>query len=275
MQTVSSGRPLELSANAQRVLGALAEKEMTVPDTYPLTSNAIVTAANQTTSRFPVMDLSHEEVMAAVHDLRIEHRLVRMLPSGSGSRVDKFRHVLEDRLGLTRPEKAIIAVLLLRGPQTLSEIKTRTQRMYDFADIATIDGVLDRLCDPTLVADPSEQTDARDSGMLRTASTAGAVVTLPDGYNRTWPSPLVVRLERQPGQHEPRVMHLLGGEVDAETIATEGTGPLRAPASSSTSTTGATASAHQTDLMDRVAVLESEVAALREEFAALKNALGA
>jgi uncharacterized protein len=275
MQTVSSGRPLELSAHAQRVLGALAEKEMTVPDTYPLTSNAIVTAANQTTSRFPVMDLSHEEVMAAVHDLRIEHRLVRMLPSGSGSRVDKFRHVLEDRLGLTRPEKAIIAVLLLRGPQTLSEIKTRTQRMYDFADIATIDGVLDRLCDPTLVADPSEQTDARDSGMLRTASTAGAVVTLPDGYNRTWPSPLVVRLERQPGQHEPRVMHLLGGEVDAETIATEGTGPLRAPASSSTSTTGATASAHQTDLMDRVAVLESEVAALREEFAALKNALGA
>ncbi len=257
---------MQLSPNAQRVLGSLAEKEMTVPDTYPMTVNALVTAANQTTNRFPVMDLSQDEVMQAVNDLRVEQRLVRLIPSGACSRVDKYRHVLEDRLGLSRPEKAILTVLLLRGPQTLGEIKIRTQRMHDFADLSAIDKVLDRLADPTQVADPSEATDARDTGILRTASTSGAVTTFPDGYARTWPSPLIVRLPRQPGQHEPRVMHLLGGEVDASSVAMEGPSSPRQGGQTSTASL---------ELADRLSTLEAEVAALRIELQTLRDALGA
>jgi uncharacterized protein len=253
---------LHLSPNAQRVLGSLAEKEMTVPDTYPLTINALITAANQTTNRFPVMDLSTDDITAAVTELRVEHRLVRLIPSGAGSRVDKYRHVLEDRFGLSRPEKAILAVLLLRGPQTLGEIKIRTQRMHDFVDLGAIDQVLDRMADPTQLADASEPTDARDTGILRTASTSGAVTTFPEGYARTWQSPLIVRLPRQPGQHEPRVMHLLGGEVDATSIAMEGPSSPRQGGQTSTSSA---------ELADRVSTLEAEVASLRIEIQSLRD----
>ncbi len=257
---------MELSPIEVRVLGCLIEKELTVPDTYPMTINAILTAANQSTNRFPVVEFSTPDITAALTQLKIEHRLVRVLPSGAGSRVDKYRHVLEERLNLSRPEKSVLSILALRGPQTVSEIKARTQRMHDFSDLAGVEQVINRLCDPTVLADSEEPTDARDMGMLRSASTTGAVTTLPDGYVRPWPGPLVVRLNRQPGQNEPRIMHLLGGAIDELTLA-------RDLSSQSHSTSAPTGSASL--LTDRVAALEAEVQNLKISLEQLRQDLGA
>ncbi len=258
--------PMELTAEEVRVLGCLVEKELTVPDTYPMTINGLITAANQSTSRFPIMNLAVGNVTTALNGLKVEHRLVRVIPSGAGSRVDKYRHVLEERFGLSRPEKAILGVLALRGPQTIAELKTRTQRMHDFADTQAVERVIDRLCDPTLNADPEDPTDARETGILRTASTSGAVSTIKEGYARPWPGPMVVRLGRQPGQHEPRVMHLLGGPVDEANLAREMAMPSQLSATAPVSGSAA--------LTERVTTLETEVSALREALNDLRRELG-
>ncbi len=259
---------MSLTPAEVRVLGCLVEKELTVPDTYPMTINGLITAANQSTNRFPIMDLSASDVTEALNRLKIEHRLVRVIPSGAGSRVDKYRHVLEERLMLSRPEKSVLSVLALRGPQTVGELKGRTQRMHDFADLAGVERVLDRLADPTLLADPEEPIDARETGMLRSASTSGAVTTLKEGYVRPWSGPLVIRLSRQPGQHEPRVMHLLGGPIDETTLAREMSAGVSNAAAGTSS--GVTAG-----LVDRVSSLEQEVAALRQTVDDLRRELGA
>lgn len=252
---------MHLSAEQIRVLGCLLEKEMTVPDTYPMTLNSLVTACNQSTSRNPVMTLSANEVMTALDGLRVEHRLVRILHSGAGSRVDKFKHVVEERLGLSRPEKAVMCVLALRGPQTLAELKTRTERMHDFAGPEAVDRVIDRLADPTIGADPEEPTDARDSGILRFGNSGPA---LPEGYARLWDSPMVVRLGRLPGTKEARVMHLLGGPVDESTLALDVAAPRHSP-SGPTGSSG---------LAERVQQLEADLAALRAEFDAFRSQFG-
>ena len=244
---------MQLMPAQVRVFGCLLEKEMTVPDTYPMTLNSLVTACNQQTSRSPVVSYPASEVSAALDRLRTEHRLVRVLFSGAGSRVDKFRHIAEERLGLSRPEKAVLCVLALRGPQTLSEIKARTERMHDFADVDGIERVLDRLCDPTLDADPDEPSDVRDSGMLRAAANGPE---LPAGHRRPWDGPLVVRFDRQAGQKEARVMHLLGGPVDASAWRDDdAAGRGHTPSGSGAA-----------GLADRVTQLEAELAALRTEF---------
>jgi uncharacterized protein len=261
---------MQLSPIAVRLLGCLAEKELTVPDTYPMTVNALLVAANQVTNRFPICELSTQDVIAGLGELKGEHRLARMIPSGAGSRVDKYRHVLEDRLGLSRPEKAVLTVLTLRGPQTVAEIRARTNRMHDFPDQAAVERVLERLSDPTQAQDPTEPSDARQTGMLTTASTAGAVTSLREGYARTWSGPLIVRLDRQPGQNEPRVMHLLGGEVDAGSLAVESGSPTRV-----VSTGAAAANSAAAELTERVEHLEATVARLEAELQALRTDLGA
>jgi uncharacterized protein len=265
-----------LSPADVRVLGCLIEKEMTVPDTYPMTINGLITAANQSTNRFPIMNLSVADITDALTRLKVEHRLVRVLPSGAGSRVDKYRHVLEERFGFSRPEKAILGVLAVRGPQTVAEIKARTQRSYDFADLASVEGVLDRLADPTIPPDTHEATDARETGMLRSASTSGAVVTIKEGYARAWPGPFVVRLGRQPGQHEPRVMHLLGGPVDETTLAREmaSLGTMTHSGPGTGSATGTGTGSPMAGLTDRVAALETEVGDLRQIVDDLRRQLG-
>jgi uncharacterized protein len=263
---------MQLSAAAVRILGSLAEKEMTVPDTYPMTANALVVAANQSTNRFPVMELSLDDVNVAITELKTEHRLVRFLPSGAGNRVDKYRHVLEDRLGLTRPEKAVMAVLALRGPQTVAELRARTTRMHDFADQASLEQIIDRLCDPTQVSNQEDPTDSRPSGMLHMASTAGANTSLREGYARSWDGPLVIRLPRQPGQVEPRIMHLLSGEVDVSSLVLEGQAVSR---TSSTGSAGSAVSSAVSDLTERVVSLEATVAGLQAELHQLRTELGA
>ena len=242
-----------LSAIELRVLGCLIEKQMTTPDQYPLTLNALVTACNQTTNRDPVVNYGNTMVTEGLDGLRTDHKLVRVVHSGAGSRVDKYRHVVDERLLLTPSEAAIMALLMLRGPQTLGELKARTERLFPFDDLNAVDAVLDRLGDPTVSPDPLEYPTRSDAGMLRFGT---ASVELPDGYARPWPGPLVQRLSRLPGQKEARVAQLLGGPVDLEALTAS---PTAAPGSDGGS------------WRERVGVLDNEVARLNDRMEELSR----
>ena len=155
----------QLTAEEARVVGALAEKQLTTPQYYPLTQNALVSACNQSNNRDPVVSYDVDTVEATVTSLR-EKGFARIVHPGSGSRVTKYRQVLDEALGLDQRELALICVLLLRGPQTLNELRSRTERMADFDGVAAVQHDLDRLAE----REP----------------------------------PLVVRLGRRPGQREER-----------------------------------------------------------------------
>ena len=170
---------LTLNAAELRVLGALIEKGTTTPEYYPLSLNALVNACNQKSSRDPVMEMTEAEVRTALFDLE-QLGLVRVL---SDARVSKFEHLAYGKLSLNRPETAVLGLLLLRGPQTVAELRARAERMYAFDDTAAVTAVLERL-------------SAREQ-------------------------PLVVQLARQPGARESRWMHLLGGSVENATVAGE------------------------------------------------------
>lgn len=165
---------LRLAADEQRVLGCLIEKQLSTPDNYPLTLNALINACNQSTNRDPVVVLDEAAVQAALDELR--DRQVVWFVGGAG-RVTKFDHRLADSFGLSVQELAILAELLLRGPQTAGELRNRSGRMYAFQDLAEADAVLAVM----LEADP----------------------------------PLVARLPRQPGTKETRYAHLLGDLPEA------------------------------------------------------------
>jgi len=181
---------LVLTPVEARVLGSLLEKERTVPATYPLTMKALVSACNQTSSRDPLMDLSETDVEAAVDVLKA-HKLVRKVLPSHGNRSVKYRQVAVETLTVDEPQRAVLTVMLLRGPQTPQELKTRTDRLHAFADAEAVEEVL---------------TDM-----------AG------------WGDPLVRLLPRRPGQRDARWDHLLSGEPDLS--APEPTSPVRtAPA---------------------------------------------
>ncbi len=174
-----------LTAVEARVLGSLLEKERTVPSTYPMTLNGLTSACNQTTSRDPVMELSEAEVEAGVDRLKAEDLARKVLPT-PGSRVVKYRQVAQDALTVDDPQRALLTVLLLRGPQTPQELKTRTERIHPFADAEEVSAVLDDM--------------------------AG------------WGEPLVRLLPRKSGQRDARWAHLLAGEP-SETTAPAGAAP--------------------------------------------------
>jgi uncharacterized protein YceH (UPF0502 family) len=155
----------------QRVLGALLEKQVTVPTTYPLTLNALRAACNQTSSRDPVMDLDERTVETTARALR-DRGLLRIVWADTGRRTLKYHQGLAEVLGLADDERALVTVLLLRGAQTPGELKARTERLHAFADKADVEACLQRL--------------------------AGRV------------EPLVRQLERRPGQQDNRWAHLLG-----------------------------------------------------------------
>jgi len=169
-----------LTPEQQRVLGALAEKEATVPDTYPMTLRGLQAACNQSNSRDPVTDHDEATIERTLDELKALG-LVRFVYPSHGARTTKYRHVLHERLRLEPPELALLTVLLLRGPQTVNELRSRTERAHAFAGADEVVAALEGL-----------------------ASRA---------------EPLVVHLPRQPGQKETRWMHLLGGEVDVEALA--------------------------------------------------------
>jgi hypothetical protein len=174
---------MELTPEEIRVLGCLVEKEATTPDNYPLSTNALVNACNQTTSRDPIVHYVERDVDQVMLALR-EAGLARTV-RGDGQRVHKHKHILGDALGIDRPSLALLSVLMLRGPQTAAELKSRTER-YD----AGLD------------------TDATEQRLQMLAARD---------------EPLVRLLPRRPGEREARWVHLLGGEAAAEAAAASAT----------------------------------------------------
>ena len=142
---------MDLTPVEQRILGCLLEKQRTTPDGYPLTLNALRLACNQATNRDPVVDYDEAELRPALERLS-RARLIRFA-SGHGSRVAKYRHLADEALTLQHDEQAIVAVLLLRGPQTPGELKLRGDRLHAFADLEAIHATLDTLAARGLVRD--------------------------------------------------------------------------------------------------------------------------
>ena len=171
-----------------RVLGSLLEKQRTTPEAYPLSVNALRLACNQSTNRDPVVDYDEPAIVASLE--RLHRRGWTRLTSGAGSRARKYRHLLDQALGLGREELAVLCVLMLRGPQTLGELKQRAERLHPFPDLAATEAALERLIERDLVA----------------------------------------RLERRPGQKEQRYAQLLGGETHGEPSAMAASAPPGAPA---------------------------------------------
>src|SRR5580698_1752293 len=126
-----------------RVLGALLEKDITTPEYYPLTVNALQNACNQKSSREPIVNYIEETVVEALASLQYKGLVLRI--SGSGHRVEKYSHRLGEVLNLGRREQAVLAVLMLRGPQTVGELRGRTERMHSFADLEEVEHVLESL----------------------------------------------------------------------------------------------------------------------------------
>jgi len=162
---------IELDAVEQRVIGTLLEKERTVPDSYPMTLNGLRTACNQTSGRDPILSLTEAEVQVALDRLR-PRGLTRVLHPSHGARQPKVRQVVDEVLTLSNGERAVLTLLLLRGPQTPGELRSRAERLHAFGSLAEIDGTLGGLAN-------------RDE-------------------------PLVRELERRPGQKEQRWIHRLG-----------------------------------------------------------------
>jgi uncharacterized protein len=140
--------PVEL-----RVLGCLIEKQRTTPDQYPLSLNALRLACNQTTNREPVVDYDEGTIRAALD--RLGDRGWTRLASGPSSRAAKFRHLLDDALQLTPSQLAVLAVLMLRGPQTVAELRTRSERLYPFSSAEDVSATLSRLAERALVVEGS------------------------------------------------------------------------------------------------------------------------
>ena len=172
-------RPLSLLE--LRVLGVLIEKAHTVPDSYPLSLNSLTLGCNQKTARDPVLNASEEQVQASVDALRA----LSLVFETSGSRVTRYEHNLGRALGLPSQSVALLAALMLRGPQTGSELRANSERLHRFADLSSVEAFLDELAE-------------------RPAEKGGA---------------LVVKLPRAPGAREPRWAQLLGGPVDMSALA--------------------------------------------------------
>lgn len=202
-----------LSEIEARIVGCLVEKQLTTPEYYPLTLNALTAACNQKSNRDPVMSLGETELLAAVDSLRDKNLVY--LYYGTGTRTVKYKHMVQSVYEVDDAGTAILTVLMLRGPQTIGEIRERTGRLHEFSDLNEVQSTLDELA-------------RRDE-------------------------PLIIKLERQPGQKEARYAHLLSGEIDVSSL----------PTSSEKRSTSAADSS-------RVEALETEVAALKNALAEFK-----
>ncbi len=163
-----------------RVLGTLMEKARTVPDSYPLSLNALVLGCNQKSSRDPLMDVSDDEARQAIDSLKAQS----LVFEGSSSRVPRFEHNFQRGAGVSEPQAVVMGLLLLRGPQTAAELRTSGERWYKFADAAAVEAVLQAL-----------QQRGDDGGQ-----------------------PTVQKLPRMPGAREQRWVHLLCGEPDVAAL---------------------------------------------------------
>ncbi|WP_439687822.1 DUF480 domain-containing protein [Cupriavidus oxalaticus] len=211
--------PRPLSAVEGRVLGVLVEKQHTVPDTYPLSLNALASGCNQKTARAPVMNVSEPEILDAIDGLK--H--LSLVFEGSSSRVPRFEHNMQRGLGVPSQSVALLAMLLLRGPQTAAELRLNTARLHAFADISSVEGFLEELAE----REP----------------------------------PFVVRLARAPGAREHRWMHLLSGDAGLEAAqeTAYGGGQGNAEAGAGTAAELAQLRAEHQALSEKVARLQALV----------------
>ena len=244
-------RAMRLSPEEGRVIGSLIEKQLATPQQYPLTLNALVLACNQSTNRDPVVSYSDSEVHQTLVGLK-DAGLVRFVHPSHGRSVIRYRQVLDERLGLDNGDLALMAVLLLRGPQTAAELRARTERMAVFEGLAAVEAELQRL-----------------SG---------------------WEEPLVRRLPRRPGQKEERWCQALmsgpapeaadAGPPASRELAEDGArGAGAAPAAPSSaprpaaSEAGGGVDGGPPASAGEIAALRAETAALRAEVAALREAV--
>lgn len=219
---------LKLAAAQRRVLGVLIEKSLTTPGSYPMSLNALVTGCNQLTCREPVMRLTEPEVSKAVQEL---HRmgLVKQADADRNARVYRFRHNIEEQFGWDNRQRAIIAELLLRGPQTIGELRTNAARMTPITDLQYVADLLATFANQ----DP----------------------------------PLVRELPKQPGRAVPRFDHLFYPDDEPRPVAESSTAvPCPAPSALVADAAPASAGPDLSGLEARVAKLEEELAALREQF---------
>jgi len=218
---------LYLSEIEARVLGALIEKELTTPDYYPLSLNALTTACNQKSNRDPIMNLAETDVVRALDRLR-QQGLALQAASDVG-RVPKYRHNLAQKLYLEPEELALLCELLIRGPQTVGELRGRTERMYTFADLETVEQVLNSLAD-------------KDEA-------------------------LVTKLPRQSGRKESRYAHLLCGMPLIEDIRDVEPPPESARRQvEATDARLAALEAEISALKEEMAQLRSDLATFRRQF---------
>jgi uncharacterized protein YceH (UPF0502 family) len=213
-----------------RILGALLEKEQATPDYYPLTVSALLAACNQKSNRDPVMTLTEEELWDGLEALRAEVLVWR----SDGARVPRWSQSVSRRLELDPEEKAVLTVLMLRGPQTVGELRSRTTRLHEFSSLEEVEAALRRLA-----------TDDRD---------------------------LVAELLRRPGQKESRWAQLLGGAVERESageVSSAEPGTAGPPAEPSAARRPASVV-----LAERVETLEARVAELESALARLRDDLG-
>ena len=214
-----------------RVLGCLIEKQRTTPDTYPLSLNALRLACNQATNRDPVVDYDEGEIRAALD--RLSRKGWARLASGPGSRVAKFRHLLDDALELTPSETALLTVLMLRGPQTLGELRTRSERLYPFPSTGDVERTLNSLAERELVE----------------------------------------RLPRRPGQKEERYRQLLGGEGEPPAATPTPPEEDYTPVPAAPPLVGPQRDERVDELEERVDHLAGQVEWLRKEVVALRDEL--
>lgn len=219
------------------MLGCLVEKQLTTPQQYPLTLNALSLACNQATSRDPVMTMEEEAVVRALQDLKESH-LVRFVLPSHGKSVTRYRHVLDEAYGLDTRRVAVMAVLVLRGPQTLAELRTRTGRMAEFDSLGAVQADLEVL--------------------------AGQ------------PEPLVQLVPRQPGQKEDRWQQLLVEEPAGPTLPTAASPSEREVVmpSGGTASGGVQLAERVTVLEAQVTALTDQIDELSASLTALRHSLG-
>jgi uncharacterized protein YceH (UPF0502 family) len=196
--------PIVLTAAEARVLGALVEKEVTTPDYYPLTLNALINACNQRSNREPVMDLDEEAVRQALHGLE-DLRLAGRARSADG-RVTKYEHWLGEAFNFSRAETALLCVLLLRGPQTPGELRGRTERLHRFDEIGEVLAGLQKLMErePSLAAVLPRQPGTKESRYAHLLS--GGMESLPAAFAA---EPAFARREGgEDAGHEERIAQL-------------------------------------------------------------------
>jgi uncharacterized protein len=225
---------MEPDAVEIRVVGCLVEKQRTTPDVYPLTLNALRLACNQSTNRDPVVDYDENTIRSGIE--RLVQRKWATLASWSNRRSMKYRHTLDGALGLDDAEISLLAVLMLRGPQTPGELKTRTERLHSFGGMADVMDTVDRLIERSLVA----------------------------------------RLDRRPGQREERYTHLLSEDGAEEVASRpEPAAEAPSPAAETPPPAAAAPPAAGPGDAERIERIERQLAELRAEIKALRDELGA